>query len=633
LWVVQLAGTLEATAVFAFFYQALRVFFSVLFGVIYDVLFAERVPLTTAGLFLGLALLALLAPLAVPRKLPTRRFVMTVGAILVFGARIPLTLNDPQVRLVAAILIVAGTGLYLTARLRSGVQSTARALILALVVDQALRAAGQTFDITLRPAWLAGQVAVSVALCVLAGWTFWRGRADQDEATSRPGLLGGLAYGGWLFLEMALLAFPNAVARWSGVPYDLAAPLLLLTTLLSIVAAFDRRVRSRRWLPGICVVGLLAGLAAGYLATGPLALGGLLVAHSAALLLLPAILTLRPASPRDRLGLALSVGGIAFLILSFLNAFSYTYAYTLDLFRGTGLPTFLVAGLLCGLGALRRSSLPEPGESLVDGRVAAVLGMALILVVTLLAWQRAPVAGATEGPLRFATYNIHYGYDTHWHVSLEAQARTIEASGADVVALQEVDAGRQTSYMVDDALWLARQLDMEAVYLPSMEHLTGIALLSRLPVLETGGTLLPSQLEQTGIVWALVDAAVAQGSVTASTGGTVNAYGIWLGLEPDERLRQLDSALSFIDAHPGPASVGGDFNTEPESPVYARIVTSGFVDPFPALGLGSPPTDPALNPTKRIDFVWLRDLAPADANVSESTASDHRLVVVGASRP
>ena len=49
-----------------------------------------------------------------------------------------------------------------------------------------------------------------------------------------------------------------------------------------------------------------------------------------------------------------------------------------------------------------------------------------------------------------------------------------------------------------------------------------------------------------------------------------------------------------------------------------------------ALGLGSPPTNAVFNPSKRIDFVWLRDLVPADARVLESTASDHRLVVVEA---
>jgi endonuclease/exonuclease/phosphatase (EEP) superfamily protein YafD len=164
---------------------------------------------------------------------------------------------------------------------------------------------------------------------------------------------------------------------------------------------------------------------------------------------------------------------------------------------------------------------------------------------------------------------------------------------------------------------------MEAVYLPTLEHLTGIALLSRYPVLDSETLLLPSELEQTGIIWAELD-----------VGGTpVNAFAIWMGLEPEERARQLDAALPFLAAHPGPAAFGGDFNSTPDSPVYARIADAGWVDPFADLGLGSVPTDPAIDPRKRIDFVWLRGLTPVDAQVLDSTASDHRLVVIEARLP
>jgi endonuclease/exonuclease/phosphatase (EEP) superfamily protein YafD len=156
-----------------------------------------------------------------------------------------------------------------------------------------------------------------------------------------------------------------------------------------------------------------------------------------------------------------------------------------------------------------------------------------------------------------------------------------------------------------------------------MEHLTGIALLSRYPVLDTDMLLLPSDLEQTGIIWAKLNV----------DGRQLNAFATWLGLEPEERARQLDAALPFIAAHPGPAAFGGDFNSTPDSPVYARIAAAGLVDPFVVLGLDSPPTDPAVHPEKRIDFVWLRELTPLEAQVLDSTASDHRMVVVEVALP
>ena len=189
--------------------------------------------------------------------------------------------------------------------------------------------------------------------------------------------------------------------------------------------------------------------------------------------------------------------------------------------------------------------------------------------------------------------------------------------------MQEVDTGRPTSYMIDDALWLGQRLGMDSVYLPTVEHLTGIALLSRYPILDARTLLLPSHLEQTGVIWAGLD-----------TGGTpVNAFAIWLGLTPAERARQLDAALPFLAAHPGPAVFGGDFNASPDAPVYARIQDAGFEDPFFVLGLSAPPTSPSTGPYERIDYVWLRDLKPVDAQVPGSLASDHGPVVVEATLP
>jgi endonuclease/exonuclease/phosphatase family metal-dependent hydrolase len=620
-----LAGLIEATAVFLFFYQAICVLFSVLFGVIYDALFAEIVPMTNVGLLLVVVILALLTPLLAPQRPKRRRTALLVGAVVVFLARIPLTLNDPRSRLLGSILIIAATGLYLTTQLRHGPRQVSRALVLALVVDQVLRAAGVTWDVTLREVWLPGQIVVSLVLCLLAGWLHRQRPSKQRSTGIALGLSFSLFWGAWLFLESSLLNYPNAMARWSGAEYGLFAsswPFVLLLTFLG-----DDFFRIRRgWIGGaILLVLLLAGLALGTLLSGIPAYLSLIVAQLALLCLLLSYLSSRKARQVDQLGPGLSLGGILFLILSFAYAFAFTYAYTLDLFRGMGLPILLLAGFLVSLPALGLPAVRGPLPRLSWARVLAIAGASAvaILVVFLSAappWQSQPAAGE---PLRVATYNIHYGYDTDWHLSLEAQAQTIERAGAGVVALQEVDTGRPTSYMIDDALWLARRLDMEVVYLPCIEHLTGIALLSRYPVLDSDTLLLPSDLEQTGIIWAELD-----------IGGTpVNAFAIWMGLKPEERARQIDAALPFIAAHPGPAVFGGDFNSTPDSPIYARIASAGFVDPFVALQLGSPPTDPAVNPVKRIDFVWLRGLPPVAAQVADSTASDHRLVVVKAALP
>ena len=137
---------------------------------------------------------------------------------------------------------------------------------------------------------------------------------------------------------------------------------------------------------------------------------------------------------------------------------------------------------------------------------------------------------------------------------------------------------------------------MQVAYLPTIEHLTGIALLYRGPQASFTSTLLTSNLEQTGIIG--IDLPLGEGQV--------GVYGAWIGLEPDEAARQVTEALEFI----GDRSIvafAGDFNLENGDLPISEILAAGFIDPFLALGMNPPPpTVPAIEPTRQIDFVWLR---------------------------
>jgi endonuclease/exonuclease/phosphatase (EEP) superfamily protein YafD len=197
-------------------------------------------------------------------------------------------------------------------------------------------------------------------------------------------------------------------------------------------------------------------------------------------------------------------------------------------------------------------------------------------------------------------------------------ARTIEENDCDVVAMQEVDTGRMTSYLVDNAYYLARTLKMQVAYLPTVEHLTGIGILYRGPKVIENTQLLSSLQEQTGII----------GLTLGESKNPFHAYGIWMGLSNEDTERQISEALAFIDTQ-GPASFGGDFNAGSESKIADAIREADFADPFTSLGMiPAPFTSPAIEPLERIDFVWLRGFSATDAWVSESLASDHRMVVV-----
>ena len=605
--------TVEATAVLLFLLQAVRVLFSVLFGLIYDTIFEETVPLPVMGGVLLAVIVAFLSPLAAPRRRAgTVLFGTTVVAAL---ARVAVTFNDPTVRLWGSILLVAAASLYTAVLLQRHADRFPLALVLALAGDQLLRAAGNTFDLSLRSWWWPVQLALAVGVGLVSWWVNRAGTGDQD---GRKGRFYGLAVGALLFVEVSLLNFPNGLARWSGVPYEVVAPLLMATTLLVLLDPVRRGMaRLLRGVLGtlLLVVLVLAGLTAGRLVGGAVGLVGMLLAQFLLLLMVWGDRGTGRGKGGRPAGLA--VGLLLFVALNFAFAFTFTYPYTIPAMRGMGLPVVLLAALIAILPPVR---LPQPEARSLKPEVWLPI-LLIVLLTVVFAWPH-QVDWRESGPLRVATYNIHYGYNTPWQLNIEGIGRAIEESGADVVMLQEVDTGRITSYGVDDALWLARRLGMKVVYQPALEGLSGIALLTRYPIVYSDGALLNSELEQTGIVHARLRVG----------GEEVDAYGVWLGLEPEERARQLDDALSIIgDA--SPALLGGDMNSTPDSPIYDRLVEAGFSDPFIALGLVPSLTSPSIEPRERIDFVWGRGLTPLDGVVPDALASDHRMVVTEWSVP
>jgi endonuclease/exonuclease/phosphatase family metal-dependent hydrolase len=601
----------ESTSVLLFFLQALRVIFSVLFGIIYDQVFEG--PLSAwLGISVLLLLAALVAPAALPRN-PSARILAVLAAIAAL-ARVSLCVNDAGVRYWGSLVLLLAAGLYLAGHQGRHGRFTFISLVAALAADQVLRALGQTYDLSLRPAWLPVQVVWAAGL-IAVGWPIAR---EKDEGPARGGLSlpGGLAFGGLLFLEVSLLSLPNAAARWGDVPYAWAAPLLLAATL---VAGGDAGRVARQFtghtvgLRAVLAVVLITCLLVGYFVPGPISLLALVVAQMAALLSLRMLLS----GGSRASGRAHGLGLVVFLLLNFLNAFAFTYPYTLPGMRGMGWAVYLAAAALTALG---RPAAEEPRPAGTNARrvPAFVLAAAALILTTGAAWPIAADPLPQTGSVRLATYNMHYGYDDVWHLTLEEQARLIESDRVDVIALQEVDTGRLTSYGVDDAVYLARRLRMNVAYLPAIEHLTGIAVLYRGPAVEEEILLLPSLQEQTGIV--RVDLEIGETSLSA--------HGIWMGLSNEDTLRQIRAALDFIGDRT-PASFGGDFNAEFDEAVPEEVLRAGFIDPFTALGIDPVPlTDPALDPEKRIDFVWLRGLEPRRAWVPDSPASDHRMVVV-----
>jgi endonuclease/exonuclease/phosphatase family metal-dependent hydrolase len=612
--------TFVAVSVLLFFIQGLRVIFSVMFGVIYDQVFEG--PMNSWLIISNLLLIvALLAPSLTPRRLTNKW--LAAFALLAAVARVALSVNDTSVRYWGALLTLAFGGLYQAGLLKEDRALFTSGLVSALALDQILRVAGYTYDLSLRPEWLPVLLVWAALVSIIA---LWISRSHEEgESVGGMSWLDGLVLGGFLFLETSLLAMPNGIARWTDIPYSVVAPLLLTITLLALLPEIQTRIleicESGIIRIGLAVV-LVIGLIIGYFAEGIISGLLLIIVQAAALASLLCILN-SDTTKGNLTGVQFSLGLFFLLLLNFFNAFAFTYPYVLPVMRGLGWVVYMVAGLILGLRVVRVVISVKAEPPIGDSAIIGLASLGAIALSILMVWPEPTALLSQSGSLRAATYNIHYGYDDDWHFMLEEMAQAIESADVDVIALQEVDTGRMTSYSVDNALYLARRLRMNVAYLPAVEHLTGIALLYRGPEVPMDLRLLTSLQEQTGIVGVRLEL----------QGKPIYAYGIWMGLSDEDTQRQITEALQFI-GEKTPATFGGDFNARPNDPVAVAIEEADFVDPFVVLDITpAPATSPAIDPKGRIDFVWLRDLTPLRAWVSDSLASDHRMVVVEVAFP
>lgn len=229
----------------------------------------------------------------------------------------------------------------------------------------------------------------------------------------------------------------------------------------------------------------------------------------------------------------------------------------------------------------------------------------------------------TDGaPLRVLTYNIRHGARDDRQVDLAGLADIIRESGADIVALQEVDRFQVRSGLVDQARWLAERLDMEAVFGANLHRglgQYGNALLSRYPVLSDRNVLLPGRLERRGVLVVRV----------LTPAGPVTVLATHLGLSRDDRTAQVRAILAEAAREPGPVILLGDWNSGPAAPELAPL-TDGFRSAPRLNGMEPAPTFRAgeKEPYAPIDHVFVSGAWEVTrAAVLSPQLSDHQPVL------
>jgi endonuclease/exonuclease/phosphatase family metal-dependent hydrolase len=212
---------------------------------------------------------------------------------------------------------------------------------------------------------------------------------------------------------------------------------------------------------------------------------------------------------------------------------------------------------------------------------------------------------------------------------LEATARAIEASGAEVVGLQEVSRGWYVNGSTDMLAWFQRRLRMPyARFAGASDPIWGNAVLSRYPIVASLVVRLPGEgvpLRRNALRVELDPGAGRRLRVVVTHLHHLEG--------PDGARVRLAQVPRLLDAVAGrPATVlMGDLNAEPGSAEVALVRRAGLTDAFTAGGGG--PADeltwPSDRPDRRIDYIWLSgDLAATGFVATTGTASDHRGIAV-----
>jgi endonuclease/exonuclease/phosphatase family metal-dependent hydrolase len=233
--------------------------------------------------------------------------------------------------------------------------------------------------------------------------------------------------------------------------------------------------------------------------------------------------------------------------------------------------------------------------------------------------------------LRLVTYNVHSCIGLDGRLSPRRIARLLAALEPDVVALQELDVGRQRSGGVDQARVIADELSMDCQFHPCLELASekyGNAVLSRLPMQIVQAGKLPHVMrgaEPRGALWVRIDCDCQ----------TLNLITTHFGLHPRDRDRQIEAILgpdwlARLDSG-APVIVCGDLNAGPKSSVY-RQLSRVLRDAYVHGGIAPQRTWYSPFPLARLDYVFVSgDISVTEIRTSDThiaqVASDHLPVV------
>ncbi len=539
---------------------------------------------------------------------PAADFWMSASGTLAFVASLPLLLSLGRSTLVGGVL-------------------------LGLAVDSGIKGMFFSLDLAYQPGLLA-----LLTVIVAGGAVIYMAMSIDYMPRRGVGWRSGVllvGLGPFLLVEYLILQNQGWVAEVTGVSGPTAAlriSILNVLTLLVVTRLYASRVALAASVA--IVVGTVALAEGDATAFNVLSLAAVPAAGLMWAAMVPRPTTEQIASS----AIYLTAGATAFVILGF------AYYLPLDIDIGFDAPQVRVAVAIVfaffPLLATVRGLESKPG---VD-RVVWVFGAAAALLPTVALLSAAvsdPVPPGEAGEtVRVMSYNLHSAFNTDGSLDVEAIARVIEDSGADVIGLQEVPRGRLLSGNTDLLFLLTHELGYEFVaFFGTTDPTWGNAILSRYPISDVERTLLPKAGTpmQRGYLEAVVvldNGPLVVGSTHLQHINDPDTH----DEDPEADLypvhhAQIGEIIAFWDGQM-PAVLVGDFNARPDWRQIEELLDAGWVDAWSEAGVGDGFTSSSDNPEHRIDYVFITsDVSAVDAGVLLSQASDHLPVVVDVAIP
>jgi endonuclease/exonuclease/phosphatase family metal-dependent hydrolase len=560
----------------------------------------------TAG---GLALLRLLQQLS---NSPALNLYLSGAGVALFLMLIPLLAGIARARGKGAVVWL-GSG-----------------LLLGVAADTAVHVAARTYDL----AWQQGLVPLlAVLLLALLLLLLLRqvltilpdGVRDGRFAHVWPLLI----IGPWLFLQLVYFQNVARLAAGTGWSLPLAGAWLVLGNGLGMIVAIAAVNRAERLAiavaTGLLLIVSLFFFSGSGLVGALLTLVGLVAAAVLWLLVFAGLETAEERPGLTGLTLANGLGQLLFVLVTFL----YYVAYDIALgFRPvTILP---VVGFVLVLPAVFAARQAQPDEPPVYTPALIALLLLIFPLALWPGWQTPPAVQPTaeNRSVRIINYNLHNGFNSDGLLDMEALALVIEESEADVLLLQEVSRGWVINGSLDMLQWLSQRLEMPHVAGPTEELLWGNALLSRYPIHNAANVPLPPDhlLLRRGYLMAEIE-------VGAERLLVINTHLHHVRADSAVRQEQVGQILAGWQGRPR-TLIAGDFNATPEAPEMVMMVEAGLADVALLFGPAPPYTYSAVNPERRIDYIWITaDLEATGFAVPQTTASDHLPLVVTVTLP